>query len=166
MDKQRQGEQRGHNMEAPHLAIWGVEKVIFFIISKWRSETMVLYPSSIRVQRAENTQNGVHMRKWHPKYGRLQELWRTSQYSRIRPYHAPVPQVLGDGNLACGYVSSPISPPFFHKPPLSHKEQPWGYWGASLRRHTLHSRHNETLPLCRIHSRRHEALHHHHHTRG
>jgi hypothetical protein len=45
MDKQRQGEQKGHDMEelqASDLAIWGVEKLIFSINSKWRSKTMVL----------------------------------------------------------------------------------------------------------------------------
>jgi hypothetical protein len=45
MDKGRQGEQRRCNMEElqpPDLAIWRTEKVDFSIISKYKSNTMVL----------------------------------------------------------------------------------------------------------------------------
>jgi hypothetical protein len=60
-------------LQPPDLAIWRVEKVDFSIITKYKSKTMVLYPSPIGVQRAEE------QRKQSPFEEMAAILLRTSE---------------------------------------------------------------------------------------
>jgi hypothetical protein len=124
MTRGRQGEQRGHNMEKlqpPDLAIWRMEKVNFSIITKYKSKNMVLYPLSIRFQRAKEHQNWSSYEEMADVLLRKPVTLTTTDTGRPClfgcPYHG-IQDAKTSEKLA---FSSPFRPPLVPRVPPSHK---------------------------------------------
>jgi hypothetical protein len=67
-------------LEVTDLSIWVVEKEIFSIISKYISNTMLLYPSYIRVRRTKEHLNRCSHEEMSAKIPKLLKVWRPCPY--------------------------------------------------------------------------------------